>query len=175
VLLAARHPLLVAGLVLAAPVGRTNQKTPWLREALAWPMVGEVTSAFRLFATRWLYPGARHDPSMRIPGLWRTTASERRFLLQEIDSLEASLPDVTIPTVVVTGAIDDVVPPSVAVRTAAKVADTELVVVPGAGHALPRDAPDVIVSAVRSVELKARATGRWDRQGVGYTVKSHDE
>lgn len=165
VLLAARHPSLVSGLVLAAPVGRADGRTPWHLHALALPIVGEGANALRLFATRLLHPRERRDRSIRRPGLWRTTASERRFLLREIDLLESSLPDLTIPTVVVTGALDDVVPPSVAVRTAAEVPEAELVIVPGTGHVLPRDAPDVIASAVRSVELRARATGRWDRHG----------
>jgi 3-oxoadipate enol-lactonase len=65
----------------------------------------------------------------------------------------------TLPTVVMTGALDDVVSPSVAVNTAAQVKGAELVILPAVGHAVPRDAPDAVVSAVRSVEGRLGGPG----------------
>jgi len=185
VLLAAHHPSLVSGLVLVAPVGRMGGGRSWLRQALAWPVMGEVTNAVKLFATRRLYPRLRHvagslagqppqassrlsheafvdERSTWMPGIWRTTAAEQRSLLREIGSIETSLSRLRLPTVVVVGALDDVVPPSVAVRIAAEVQRAELVIVPNIGHVVPRDAPDVLVSAIRSVERRADGRGPWD-------------
>ena len=177
VLLAARHPSLVSGLVLVATVGRPNRKYTWGRHVLSWPVLGEVVSAAKLLVPQVLQPrlrqltrlatrrfswlvGARPDdrqmeeaPKWR-PGLWRIRAAEQRSLLREVALVETSLSVLRLPTVVVAGALDDVVPPSVAVSTAAAVVGAELVVVANSGHALPCEAPGAVVSAVHCVEMR---------------------
>jgi pimeloyl-ACP methyl ester carboxylesterase len=181
-LLAARHPSLVSGLVLVATVGRTGGRYPWGRQVLAWPLIGEVTCAAKLLVFGWLAPRVRHvagssarrplrssstAPEKELaegsatwqPGLWRTAAADQRALLREIASIETSLSELKIPTVVVTGALDDVVPPSVAVNTATELQGAELVILPDTGHSVPRDAPDALVSAVRSVERRLGGHG----------------
>jgi pimeloyl-ACP methyl ester carboxylesterase len=183
VLLAARHPTLVSGLVLAATVGRTDSRYPWGRQVLAWPPIGEATCAAKLLVFGWLAPrvrrvaGSSAGPPLRSsstapdtepvevsatwqPGLWRTAAADQRSLLREMGSIETSLSRLTLPTVVVTGALDAVVSPSVAVHTAAQLEAAELVILPGTGHSVPHDAPDALVSAVRSVERRVDGHGR---------------
>jgi len=182
VLLAARHPSLVSGLVLVATVGRTGGRYPWNRRVLAAPLIGEVTCAARLFVFGWLAPLARRVvgssprrspplstvaetersqvPGTWQPGLWRTVAADERSLLREIASIETSLSELTLPTAVVTGALDGSVPPSVAVQTAAQLESAELVILPETGHSVPREAPDALVSAVRSVEKRVGEHGR---------------
>ena len=81
--------------------------------------------------------------------------AEQRSLLHEISSVETCLSGLRLPTVVVAGALDHVVPLSVAKSAAAAVAGAELVVVADAGHVLPRDAPDAVVSGVRDVERRS--------------------
>lgn len=190
VLLAARHPSLVSGLVLVATVGRPNRKHTWWRHVLAWPVIGEVASATKLFVLQCLQPrlrqltrlatlrfswsaGARPDDrhieeaSKWQPGSWRTVAAEQRSLLREIASIETSLPVLRLPTVVVAGALDNVVPPSVAVSTAAAVEGAELVIVPNTGHPLPCEAPSAVVSAVHCVEMRIAVMKRAGEDGGG--------
>jgi len=183
VLLAARHPTLVSGLVLVAMVGRTGGRYSRGRQVLTWPLIGEVTSAAKLLVFGWLAPRKRHigcsairrplrspftTPEAELvepygtwqPGLWRTAAADQRSLLREIASIETALPELKLPAVVVTGALDGVAQPSVSVNTAAEMEGAELVILPGTGHSVPRDAPDSLVSAVRSVERRLGARGR---------------
>jgi pimeloyl-ACP methyl ester carboxylesterase len=182
VLLAARHPSLVSGVVLVGTVGRTGGRYPWARQVVAWPPIGDVTCAAKSLVFGWLAPRARsltgasvrrdpvppptaahssrtEDSAIWRPGFWRTAAADQRSLVREIASVEASLSQLTLPTVVMTGALDDVVSPSVAVNTAAQVKGAELVILPAVGHAVPRDAPDAVVSAVRSVEGRLGGPG----------------
>jgi pimeloyl-ACP methyl ester carboxylesterase len=64
---------------------------------------------------------------------------------------------VRVPTTVVSGAWDLVVPPSVSASIAAAIPGSELVTVARTGHFIPRDAPDVVAAAARAVESRARA------------------
>jgi len=179
ILLAARRPELVAGLVLAASVGMADNVTA-LDHVLAFPVLGEALSAVGLFALGRVLPplrtvtGHRSHPALRwlratLPDdsydvvssargrrVWRSFVAEQRTLLHEIDAVEAALASVQAPTVVVSGRWDVVVAPSVAARVAGAVPGAELVRVPDAGHFLPRDAPDAVAAAVRRVEGNAR-------------------
>lgn len=186
VLLAARHPSLVSGLVLVSTVGRPNGKYTWGRRVLAWPVIGEVASAAKLFVFRCIQPRLRQlaewvarlfsrsavarpldrhieEASNWRPGEWRTVAAEQRFLLREIASVEALLPTLMLPTVVVTGELDGVIPPSVSVSTASAVVGADLVIVSNTGHPLPCEAPGAVVSAVQSVEMRIAAIKRFGK------------
>ncbi len=61
------------------------------------------------------------------------------------DDLLAGL---TCPTLVMTGELDAWAPPSQHETIASKIAGAELVIVPGAGHMLPLEAPDEVNAAV---------------------------
>ena len=178
ILLAAHHPELVSGLVLAASVGRVDNATV-VDRALAYPVVGEAMSALGLFtlgrvlpplraltrgrsqpALRWLRAALPDDSydvvsSQRGRRIWRSFVAEQRALMHELGDVEGALVQIQAPTVVLSGEWDVVVPPSMSARMADTIARAELVRVAGAGHFLPRDAPGSIAAAVRRVEVEA--------------------
>jgi pimeloyl-ACP methyl ester carboxylesterase len=180
ILLAARHPELVSGLVLVGSVGRADSVNG-LDRVLALPVVGEAFSAAGLFALghvlprvrrvagerghstfEWLrasLPDARYvDVSSRFGRrVWRSFVSEQRTLLREIGAVEDALKAVRTSTVVISGSWDLVVPPSVSASVAATIACAELVTVARVGHFVPRDAPDVVAAAVRRVVARTSA------------------
>lgn len=95
-------------------------------------------------------------PDEVLPGGWsgawgrsrRTFVTEQRSLMEELPSVAAELGSLTLPVHVVTGAWDVVVPPSAARTLAAAIPGAGLVLVPGVGHFLARDAPDRLVEVI---------------------------
>jgi len=191
ILLAARRPDLVGGLVLVGSTGRADGLNGFDR-VLAAPVVGDAVSAAGLFALGHLLPRLRTAAGTRpqrgfewlrasLPDasyekvsapvgrrVWRSFVAEQRWLLREIGDVEAALPAVEAPTVVVSGAWDLVVAPSVSAAIAAAIPGSQLVSVARTGHFVPRDAPEVVVSAVRSVEARRRmVSGDGDGGGRG--------
>jgi len=65
----------------------------------------------------------------------------------EVDSL---LPAIACPTLVMTGAEDSWSPPAQHEAIAAAIPDSELVIVPGAGHMILLEAPDAVNAAIAS-------------------------
>jgi pimeloyl-ACP methyl ester carboxylesterase len=180
ILLAARRPELVSGLVLAASVGR-SASLGVVDRALAAPVAGDALAATGLVALGRVLPHVR-ELAGHLPGqgstwleaslpdrrysavasalgrrIWRSFVAEQRALLREIEDVEAALARVRAPTVVVAGLWDIVVPPAVAVSIAATIGGAELVTVARTGHFLPRDAPGVLADAIRQVEHGAGA------------------
>jgi 2-succinyl-6-hydroxy-2,4-cyclohexadiene-1-carboxylate synthase len=64
-----------------------------------------------------------------------------------MEPLWERLPELTMPTTVVAGA-EDAKFVALGERLASAIPDAELVVVPGAGHGLPREAPDALADAI---------------------------
>lgn len=58
------------------------------------------------------------------------------------------LPQITCPTLVVTGELDSWAPPAQHAEIAAQLPNSELVIVPGAGHMLPQEAPEALNAAI---------------------------
>ena len=160
--------------MLVGSVGRADSVGA-VDHLLALPIVGEVLSAVGLFALGRVLPRLRQMVGPSRPSLerlrailpddrfvhasshlgrqiWRSFVDEQRWLLDEIGEVEASLGLLAVPTVVISGTWDVVVPPSVSASIAATVPGAELVIVPRTGHFVPRDAPAVVASAVRRVE-----------------------
>jgi pimeloyl-ACP methyl ester carboxylesterase len=182
ILLAARRPELVSGVVLVGSVGRANSLNV-LDHLLAAPVMGEFLSAAGLFtlgrvlprlrnlasdqqfaALDWLRATLPDDRYNRVSAqrgrrVWRSFVAEQRTLVREIGAVEAALGSIRAPTTVVSGAWDLVVPPSVSASIAAAIPGSELVTVARTGHFVPRDAPEVVASAVRAVESRAREAG----------------
>jgi pimeloyl-ACP methyl ester carboxylesterase len=180
ILLAAHHPEVVSGLVLVGSVGRADSVNV-VDHVLALPWAGEALTAAGLLTFGRVLPRLRglaeHVPGRRLAWLeaslpdrryaevaarfgrqiWRSFVAEQRSLVREIGDVEASLPHVRVPTVVITGTWDVVVPPSVAASVATAVPGAELVTVARTGHFVPRDAPQVVARAVRTVEAKTAA------------------
>jgi len=179
IVLAARRPELVSGLVLVGSIGRADGLNA-LDRLLAMHGTGEALSAAGLFTVGRVLPRLRHvvgsqrhvvldwlraslpdEGYLRVSGqrgrqLRRSFVDEQRTLMREIGEVEAALGSVRAPTIVISGAWDLVVPPSVSASIAAAIPGSELVSVARTGHFVPRDAPEVVASAVRSVEDRAR-------------------
>ncbi|MEO0063243.1 MAG: Carboxylesterase YbfK [Pseudomonadota bacterium] len=58
------------------------------------------------------------------------------------------LPQITCPVLVMTGELDSWAPPAQHAEIAALIPHSELVIVPGAGHMLPAEAPDAVNAAI---------------------------
>ncbi len=78
----------------------------------------------------------------------RTFLTEQRALLDELPTVDRILGDIVVPTTVLAGAWDLVVPPSAARSLHAAIPGAQLVVLPGVGHFVARDAPDAVVAAI---------------------------
>jgi pimeloyl-ACP methyl ester carboxylesterase len=179
IMLAARRPELVSGLVLVGSIGRAGSLN-MLDRLLAAPVMGEALSVAGLFtfgqvlprlrqvvgsqhnaALEWLrasLPDKDHDAltTQRSRQMWRSFVAEQRVLVREIGAVESALGSVRAPTVVISGAWDLVVPPSVSAGIAAAIPGSELVSVARTGHFVPRDAPEVVAAGVRRVEVRSR-------------------
>jgi pimeloyl-ACP methyl ester carboxylesterase len=178
ILLAAAHPELVSGLVLVGSVGR-RESLNGLDHLLAAPVIGDSLSRACLFALGRILPVVRSAAgfvprdvlervsaslpdsgyldrdSLRGGKLARSFVFEQRCLLKEIADVEASLDSVVVPTVVITGSWDVVVPPLVAAGISARIKGAELLTVEKVGHFVVRDAPGAVAEAVRSVESRS--------------------
>jgi pimeloyl-ACP methyl ester carboxylesterase len=80
-------------------------------------------------------------------GITRTLRTLRYALN---DPVEEHLPHVHIPTLVVRGSRDPIVPQDWAEKVNLLLPDSQLVVIEGAGHAVNFNAPDQLVSLIRS-------------------------
>lgn len=182
ILLAAHRPDVVSGLVLVGSVGRADSVNavdhmlalPWAGEALAAAGLvafGRVLPRLRSLAglvpgrpLTWLeasFPDRRNAAVASGDGrrVRRSFVVEQRALVHEIGEVESSLLELQVPTVIITGSWDVVVPPSAASAMAAAVPGAELVTVARTGHFVPRDAPRVVADAVRRVEVRASGAG----------------
>jgi pimeloyl-ACP methyl ester carboxylesterase len=175
ILLAARRPDLVSGLVLVGSVG-SKDSVDGFDHLLAAPVIGDAFSAACLFALASVFPlmgelAAFAPPSLRerlrvsLPDSsylrWRvfggthalrTFVFEQRSLVREIDAISQALEQIEAPTVVIAGDWDVVVHPSAGAKMAASVHGAEFVTVARMGHFVMRDAPRVVADAVRTVE-----------------------
>lgn len=171
--LALRHRERVGALVLIGSVGVAAAVSGFDR-LLTVPMLGDGilragTATLRrglIAATRYSerHPGTRVAPKVVSVPTFRSAVGagarpivgrgrrsflvEQRALVAETAGLERSLCRIGVPTAVVTGASDRVVPSAAARSLASQVPGAELVVVAG-GHLLPFDRPEVIAVIVR--------------------------
>ena len=90
----------------------------------------------------WGHAGGEHSP------LWRTFLAEQRALLRELGELEHALGLVQAPVLVLADPSDTLVPLDTARRLARALPDARLQLVEGAGHHLPRRAPDAVADAI---------------------------
>jgi 3-oxoadipate enol-lactonase len=90
----------------------------------------------------WGRAGRRHGQ------LWRTFLTEQRALLRELGELESAIPAVQAPVLLLADPEDTQVPVGTARRLEQTLPDARLQLVEGAGHHLPRRAPDVVADAI---------------------------
>jgi len=102
----------------------------------------------------WGHAGPEYRP------LWRTFLTEQRALLRELGELESAIPSVQAPVLLLTDPADIQVPIGTARRLVQTLPDARLQLVQGAGHHLPRRAPDVVADAIvtflATVEARSR-------------------
>jgi pimeloyl-ACP methyl ester carboxylesterase len=79
---------------------------------------------------------------------WRTFLTEQRALLRELGELERAIASVRAPVLVLADPKDTVVPFDTARRLARALPDAHLQLVEGAGHHLPRRAPEAVADAI---------------------------
>jgi uncharacterized protein (TIRG00374 family) len=137
--------------LLAAPVfGPLSAQlmwrwTPWIARArLAWlsrrgrPLYpGEL-----VFLQVWGQKGGSVEP------LWRVFLTEQRALLSELADLEAALPSIGVPVLLLADPADQIVPIMTAQRLESELPDARLRLVEHAGHDLPRRAPGAVAEAI---------------------------
>lgn len=165
-------PQRVSGTVLVSSV-RPGEKVGRLDRAMAVPVIGELMGALTLGTTRRVLampriqglidnrlPRPARDAVRALAGatgalsgaaVWRSFVAEQRFLLQELGTMTGAVGGIRVPTVVVSGGADHVVPPAVGARLAASIPGADFRLVPGGHHLLPFDHPKDIAAAVRSV------------------------
>ena len=181
VLLAAKRPDLVGGLVLAGSVGAGEYLGP-VDRLLATPIVGGLLVAGGLGAAgtvlpllrapgrlapgrlgRWIAANLPDASFTRVAtprnGVWRSVVAEQRSLFAEIGDIDTAIPSLRLPVEVVTGTWDIIVPPSVAAGTAASVPGAWLWLVPGTGHFLTRDAARVLAQAITRAARRSGLLG----------------
>jgi pimeloyl-ACP methyl ester carboxylesterase len=90
----------------------------------------------------WGHAGPEYRP------LWRTFLTEQRALLRELGELESAIPSVQAPVLLLADPEDTQVPIGTARRLVQTLPDARLQLVQGAGHHLPRRAPDVVAVAI---------------------------
>jgi pimeloyl-ACP methyl ester carboxylesterase len=90
----------------------------------------------------WGHPGRGHRP------LWRTFLTEQRALLRELGELEHAIASVQAPVLLLSDPRDTLVPLDTASRLARALPDARLQLIDGAGHHLPRRAPDAVADAM---------------------------
>ena len=100
----------------------------------------------------WGHSGHGHHP------LWRTFLTEQRALLRELDALEHAIGSVRAPVLVLADPRDTIVPFETARRLVRALPDARLQLVEGAGHHLPRRAPEAVADAIVAFLAAAQIT-----------------
>jgi pimeloyl-ACP methyl ester carboxylesterase len=89
---------------------------------------------------------------------WRTFLTEQRALLRELGQLEHAIASVRAPVLVLADPKDSVVPFETARRLVRALPDAHLQLVEGAGHHLPRRAPEAVADAIVAFLAAAQIT-----------------
>ena len=120
--------------------------TPWIARArLAWlsRRQGRPSHPDEHVALQtWGLEGGDVEP------LWRAFLTEQRALLSDLAELEAALPSIGVPVLLLADPADQIVPIMTAQRLASELPDARLRLVAHAGHHLPRRAPGAVAEAI---------------------------
>lgn len=167
--LAARHPTRVSRLVVMA-AGALGEGTAnlGLYRTLATPVLGPLVARlfpYRLFAGKWAAAhGPGHDPDRALVRAYHRQFQARgavmaRFALgirlsygESFDALAGPLADLEVPTLLLFGTDDHIVPPSTGGRFAELIPDSRLVLLPGCGD-FPQEEDSTAVTAAMTTFL----------------------
>jgi 3-oxoadipate enol-lactonase len=164
--LALRYPRRVRALALGATfAGHLRSRKPSLRTGydLLRSMVRGQRS-IPAHVARLLVSPAHYaaDPEAFVAWLRKTEHVPRRIALRQITAValhetSARLRDLRVPTLVITGDADRLVPPANSLKLAALIPGARLVLLPGAGHVFPVERPRETIAALKEFFL-GRAT-----------------
>jgi pimeloyl-ACP methyl ester carboxylesterase len=147
------HPERVGALVLLAPAVN-DASLQWIDHWLAAPMLGPLLSSAALAGPgvalagppvrSWVGSRMGLDGDylqatgrmLRAPWAWRSFLIEQRALIVQLPALESRLPQIAVPTTIVIGSADRVVPPASAKLLARQISGATLVPLRRAGHLL---------------------------------------
>ena len=152
--LAAAHPDRVERLVLVATVDpsrdlwlgtgglRLGIRFPWLARLAVARAQGGASKADGV--SRWELASGYVDP-LRLPG---TRTFLDRFVLEHATSAHLDLARIAAPTLVIGPLEDRVVLPEVTRSVAERIPGARYVAVPGAGHSVAAEAPDLVANLI---------------------------
>lgn len=174
VVLAARRPRSVSGLVLASGNLFTDTPIPVPLNAVTWPLIGGVVGRVALSgpALRMMLHAGVGRPRVRLDrAVYLGDAAQRRAIktifagaLRELfdryGQVEAALANLRTSTVVLWGDRDPFFGIEQAHRTADAIPDATLRVEAGAGHFLPAERPAAFIDAVQQLDRAISETTR---------------
>lgn len=158
----------IRGLVLAAGNAFTDTPIPLQIRAVTWPLVGALAGA-ALFSGPSLAMMLRQGATVALDrarylgdgdqqaAIRTIFASALRELRERYAPIEALLPTITVPTLVVWGERDPFFPVAEAERLTGAIRGAELRVLEGCGHFIPEERPAELAAALAE---HVRATSR---------------
>lgn len=151
--LGSTHPEHVGRLVLVSPAANVDSLGP-MDYLLATPGVGWLAAVGAMAGgglvlgagpvRRWVAEATALDDRylrsagrmLLAPAAWRSFVREQRHLVRDLPALERRVGQISVPTTIVSGSADRVVPIIAARRLAAQIPGAELVEIEHAGHLL---------------------------------------
>jgi hypothetical protein len=160
ILMAARQPDLVAGLILVSSIGGKGSIAGADR-VLGLPLLGGPLSAASLAAYGMVAPllarmrlgssllgNVPTTPTTSLLDDRRTFLAEQRTLLAERRVIAEAIESIGCPTTVIQGTLDALVPLEAGRDLVDRIAGARFVELEGVGHLVPRDAPSIIARSV---------------------------
>ena len=161
---ALEFPGRIEALVLVDPAIYTGGGAPsWIRPLLATPQMRRLgplfvqwafSSSERLIGMAWHDPGKinqeileGYERPLQLAN-WQQALWEMTLASRELD-MESMLTEVNMPTLVITGEYDRIVPAEQSIRLAGELPNASLVVIPDCGHLPQEECPEEFIDALR--------------------------